>query len=166
MKTPLISVLFLMILSSCITTTHLHYSDPNYLGSDEFSTYEEIAANGGGILSSITNVRNSSEEQLFDESLKYSNLNEALLTFKDGIDTIIGEVGNKVSGGQGQRIGLARAFFHKKDVMVFDEATSSLDSDLEHKVYEYIVSTKGNNTSIIITHNPNIIKLCSKSYKL
>ena len=42
MKTPLISVLFLMILSSCITTTHLHYSDPNYLGSDEFSTYDAV----------------------------------------------------------------------------------------------------------------------------
>ena len=42
MKTPLISVLFLMILSSCLTTTHLHYSDPNYLGSDEFSTYDAV----------------------------------------------------------------------------------------------------------------------------
>ena len=42
MKTPLISILFLMILSSCFTTNNVYYSDPNYLGSEEFSAYDDI----------------------------------------------------------------------------------------------------------------------------
>jgi ABC-type bacteriocin/lantibiotic exporter with double-glycine peptidase domain len=104
--------------------------------------------------------------EIFDASLKYSNLNEAVLNFKDGIDTIIGEVGNKVSGGQGQRIGLARAFFHERDVMVFDEATSSLDKELEHKVFDYISSNSSKYTSIIISHNPNVVDYCSNVYEL
>ena len=108
----------------------------------------------------------SSNVDLFKKSLVRSNLDEALNNFEDGIETLIGEVGGRISGGQGQRVGLARAFFHHKDVMVFDEATSSLDKALETKIFEDITSTDSQYTSIIISHNPDITKLCSKAYSL
>tara|TARA_B110000008_G_scaffold275762_1_gene313838 strand:+ start:5062 stop:6732 length:1671 start_codon:yes stop_codon:yes gene_type:complete len=108
----------------------------------------------------------SENSNAFQNALIRSNLNETLLNFDDGIDTHIGEVGSKISGGQGQRVGLARAFFHQRDVIVFDEATSSLDEDLETKIYKDITSNSNGFTSIIITHNPNIVKLCSKTFNL
>ena len=55
MKYLLFTSIFLLFLSSCITTSHVHYSDPNYLGSTEFSTYEEMTANNQAESESFTN---------------------------------------------------------------------------------------------------------------
>ena len=78
----------------------------------------------------------------------------------DNYETIIGEKGITISGGQKQRLGIARALYHDPEIIIFDEATNSLDSITEKLVSETIHKLSKKKTLVIITHNINSIKKC------
>ena len=84
----------------------------------------------------------------------------------DGLDTRCGEVGDGFSEGQAQRISIARALLADAPVMLFDEATSSLDAQTEREVVRRIVEKKGDATLIFVTHRPEVLKYCSQTLKL
>ena len=67
-------------------------------------------------------------------------------------DTIVGENGIKLSGGQKQRIGVARALYHDPEIIIFDEATSSIDTETEDRFYDLINNLKSEKTIIIVSH--------------
>ena len=73
----------------------------------------------------------------------------------EGLNTIIGGRGIRLSGGQRQRIALARAFYHGRNVLIMDEATSSLDNEIEKEIVSEIKLLKGSKTIIIIAHRLN-----------
>jgi ATP-binding cassette, subfamily B, bacterial PglK len=81
-------------------------------------------------------------------------------------NTIIGERGIRLSGGQRQRIGIARALYNDPQVLILDEATSSLDNYTEKNVMQAINNTKKDITIIIIAHRLNTVKNCDIIYKL
>ena len=83
-----------------------------------------------------------------------------------GLDSQISELGSNLSGGQIQRIGIARALFSEPSVLVLDESTSSLDSATEHAVMNYIHSLRGKVTLIIVAHRLSTIKTCDRIYYL
>ena len=80
--------------------------------------------------------------------------------------TVIGDRGIKLSGGQRQRIAIAREIYKEPDIMIFDEATSSLDTESEKYIQESINNMKGNKTLIIIAHRLSTIKNCDIIYVL
>jgi ABC-type multidrug transport system fused ATPase/permease subunit len=88
---------------------------------------------------------------------KRANADKFISTFKDGYNTVVGEKGVKLSGGQRQRISIARALLSDANIIIFDEATSSLDSESEREIQGALLKIK-NKTVIIIAHRFSTIE--------
>jgi len=99
---------------------------------------------------------NASKEELLN-ALKSANIEDLILNLKDGLDTIIGENGIKLSGGEKQRLSIARALIKNPEILILDEATASLDSESEKKVHAAIDNIIKNRTVIIIAHRLSTI---------
>jgi len=84
----------------------------------------------------------------------------------DKIHTIIGERGSKLSGGQCQRIGIARALYREPSIIIFDEATNALDKTTENKILSTIFNKNPEKTIIIISHNKSTLKYCNKIFEM
>lgn len=90
---------------------------------------------------------------------KAANAHDFITRLPDGYDTVLGERGNTLSGGEKQRIAIARAIIRNASVMILDEATSALDNESEVFVQEAIRALKGECTILMIAHRPSSIKL-------
>ena len=83
----------------------------------------------------------------------------------NGINTIIGENGVNLSGGQVQRLGIARALYRDPEILIFDESTNSLDSETEQKFMQVVSRIKGEKIIIFISHQIKVLKECNKIYE-
>ena len=95
-----------------------------------------------------------------------SEIHEFILSLPDGYKTIVGERGVRLSGGQRQRIGIARALYHSPKVIVFDEATSSLDGETESNIINAIATLSGKKTILMIAHRLSTLRDCDMIYFL
>ena len=100
------------------------------------------------------------------EVLEEAQLKEFVEELPEGLDTTIGDRGVRISGGQRQRLGIARALYHDPEILVFDEATSALDNDTEQAVMDAVNSFHGRKTMVIIAHRLNTIEKCDVIYKV
>jgi len=110
-------------------------------------------------------IENSSQDRL-KEVIKKSRLDDVIDNLPEGMDTRMGERGVMLSGGQRQRVAIARALFHEREVLVLDEATSSLDMKTEEKIVNQMQKFKGEKTVITIAHRISTLKYCDRLYKL
>lgn len=100
------------------------------------------------------------------EVLEEAQLKTFVEELPEGLETTIGDRGVRISGGQRQRLGIARALYHNPEILVFDEATSALDGDTEAAVMEAVNSFHGKKTMVIIAHRLNTIAKCDIIYKV
>ena len=85
-------------------------------------------------------------------AIQMAYLEDFVQKLPEGVDTLVGERGLKLSGGEKQRVAIARAILKKPTFMVFDEATSSLDSHAEKKILQAMDAVRNQYTSIVIAH--------------
>ncbi len=109
---------------------------------------------------------NKIDFDLIDRSIKESNLDKFIYNLPNKIETIIGENGLRLSGGQKQRLAIARNFYLKKEIIVMDEATSSLDEENENRIIDSLNNLKGKKTIILITHKLRLLKNFEKIFSL
>lgn len=101
----------------------------------------------------------------FKEAIDIAGLKNVSNNLKLRQKDSLGEKGDKISGGQAQRVGIARAIYNKPEILIFDEATSSLDKNIERKIINSIYKLRGKKTVIIVSHKLELLKNCDKIFK-
>lgn len=102
----------------------------------------------------------------FNKALKISNLFNFVNNLPNKEDTTIGENASFISGGQRQRLAIARAIYFNAEILILDEATSEIDSATEKEILNNILNEYHNRTVIIISHNKSNMEFCKKSFKI
>lgn len=108
--------------------------------------------------------QNQIDTNKLNKAIEMSQLNDFINHLDEGIETIIGERGIRLSGGQRQRIGIARALYFEPEILIMDEATSSLDNQTERFFIEAIQNLRKKMTIIIIAHRLSTIEYCDHIY--
>lgn len=106
-------------------------------------------------------LKNVSKERL-DEVIEAAQLSSLIDQLPDGLDTLVGEHGNKLSGGQKQRISIARALIRQPKIILLDEATSALDNQSEKKIQQALNYLTETPTTFIVAHRLSTIKEADK----
>jgi ABC-type multidrug transport system fused ATPase/permease subunit len=117
------------------------------------------------------NIAFGIEKKMIDKiklynAISMANLDQTIINLPLGVETVIGERGIQLSGGQLQRIGLARAFYKDASILILDEATNALDSNTESEIINTIKMFKDNFTILMITHNSLNLKICDQIYEI
>lgn len=110
------------------------------------------------VRNNIRYSRQDASDAELDQAVRFAHCTEFIAELPQGLDTVIGERGGKLSGGQKQRISIARAFLKNPEILILDEATSSLDSETERFIKEAIEQLMKGKTVIIITHRLHTIE--------
>ena len=154
-------------------------SEGKILVNDDEKNYHEISREKIGYIPQdhlivsdkiIRNITLEDNEKFIDKNklnytIKSLNLENLINTLPDGIDTLIGKDGIRLSGGQYKKLALARLFYHDKEVLIMDEATNSLDkSSVEALVNE--LKIKKDKTIIVISHDEETLGACDKIFKI
>ena len=92
------------------------------------------------------------------EALEAANLSAMIKELPEGIDSMVGDNGNRLSGGQRQRLAIARAIYKDAPILILDEATSALDSESERQVQEALDTLMANRTTLVIAHRLSTIE--------
>ena len=93
-------------------------------------------------------------------------MKEVIFNLPDNLNTKIGDKDHFMSGGQIQRIAIARALYHERDILIFDESTNSLDEENEKNILNLLKQLSKEKTIIIISHRKNSFIYCNKIFLL
>ena len=142
--------------------TYNKFSQVSYVPQNVFLFDTTIAKNIH--LDMKDDSENNSEKIL--SLLKELGLDKKINSLKNGLNTRVGERGVNLSGGQIQRIGLARALYHQPKLLILDESTNAIEKDLELKVLDYLSTLKKDKIIVLVAHRESAFKNCDQIYKL
>jgi ATP-binding cassette subfamily B protein len=120
--------------------------------------HQEVDVFNGTLLDNLTYGNPKVSFAKVQEACRIARVDEVIEQLPQGYYTVVGERGVRLSGGQRQRLGIARALLVEPDVLVFDEATSSLDYESERSIQLAMKSIQGTRTTIIIAHRLSTIR--------
>jgi ATP-binding cassette subfamily B protein len=109
------------------------------------------------LLYNIAYARPDASQAEIEQAAKHANIHSFIIALPQGYDTVVGERGLKLSGGEKQRVAIARAILKDPRILVFDEATSSLDSHSEQLILEALREAAAHHTSLVIAHRLSTI---------
>ncbi len=123
---------------------------------------QEVEIFDVSVRENIAYARPQASQEEIEAAARVANAEEFILKLTHGYDTLVGERGVKLSGGQRQRLGIARAILANPKILIFDEATSNLDSESERLIQDALSHIGRNRTVIIIAHRLSTIKQADK----
>ena len=123
---------------------------------------QEVYLFHGTIAENISYGLEKMDIQLVEAASRSAQMHDFVQSLPESYQTIVGERGIRLSGGQRQRLSIARAVLKNSPVLIFDEATSSLDNSTEKSVMDSIGYLSKNLTIIIVTHRLSTIEKCNK----
>lgn len=106
------------------------------------------------------------DEAALANAIRLAQLGRFIDRQPEGLDTVVGEGGVRISGGERQRIGIARALYHDPAILILDEATSALDNTTERAVIEAVEGMRGARTVVMIAHRLSTVRSCEVLYYL
>ena len=106
------------------------------------------------------------DENKINMTIKETKLNKLIENLPNGLNEHVGNQGGKLSGGEKQRVAIARALYFNPEILILDEATSSLDIETEENVMKSIKNLFENKTSLIVAHRESALVNCNKIYKI
>ncbi|MEH1909950.1 MAG: ABC transporter ATP-binding protein [Nostoc sp.] len=124
--------------------------------------HQEVDVFNGTILDNLTYGRTNATLEQVHQACKIARVDEVVQQLPQGYYTVVGERGVRLSGGQRQRLGIARALLVEPDVLIFDEATSSLDYESERSIQLAMRSIQGTCTTIVIAHRLSTVREADK----
>ena len=124
--------------------------------------HQEVDIFNGTVLDNLTYGNENATFAEVEEACRIAKLDEVIGLLPEGYYTVVGERGVRLSGGQRQRVGIARALLVNPDVLVFDEATSSLDYESERSIQLAMSSIQGTRTTIVIAHRLSTVREADK----
>jgi ABC-type bacteriocin/lantibiotic exporter with double-glycine peptidase domain len=124
---------------------------------------QDVLLFNGSIKENLLLGKPGASDEEITSSLQKAGIMEHISGLPDGIDTVIGSNGIGLSGGQKQRVAIARIYLKNPSIIIFDEATSSLDSDTEKQIHEAWEAMLSGRTSIIIAHRQSSVMLCDRA---
>lgn len=98
------------------------------------------------------------DRELLADVVRRARLEDLVDALPEGLDTVVGDSGARLSGGQAQRVGIARALYSRPQVLILDEATSALDNETEHEITRTIETLHGRITVIVIAHRLSTVR--------
>ena len=118
------------------------------------------------IKNNIVYGNSTATDKEISDAIKYSFCDDFIINLPNKENTVIGENGVRLSGGEKQRISIARAMLKKSKIILLDEATSSLDAETEHKIQEAIKVLTKDRTTVVIAHRLSTIMMSDNIYVL
>lgn len=143
---------------NAINTANLRQME-SYMTQETHLFHDSIANN-----LRIANLDATQEE--IEAACKKASIHDFILSLPNGYETQVGELGDTLSGGEKQRIGLARAFLHKAPLMLLDEPTSNLDSLNEGMILKSLREEKEDKTVILISHRESTMRIADQVYQM
>ena len=129
--------------------------------AEGFMTQETYLFNDT-IASNLRLARLDATEEEMEEACRRAAVHDFILTLPKGYDSRIGEMGSRLSSGERQRLGLARAFLHDAPFLLLDEPTSNLDSLNEAMILRSLKETAGDKTVLIVSHRPSSLTVADR----
>lgn len=141
-----------------IPTRHLRNLE-SYVTQETHLFHDSIANN-------IAIAKSGATREEIMAAAKKASINDFIMTLPKGYDTEVGELGDTLSGGEKQRIGIARAFLHDSPLLLLDEPTSNLDSLNEGIILKSLKEDKANRTVVLVSHRTSTMKVADVVYEM
>ena len=142
----------------------INFNNPNWKKKLSYVTQKTFLIDDSIKNNILFGENENYDENKFNEALKFSYLQKFIDKLPDGVNTLVGESGVRLSGGQVQRISIARALYNSPEILVFDEPTNSLDEETEKNIISEIFELKGKSTIFLVTHNKKLTSNCDETY--
>ncbi|WP_233117519.1 thiol reductant ABC exporter subunit CydC [Aggregatibacter actinomycetemcomitans] len=148
--------------SICINDTDLkHINTVNLRDNIAYITQQTYIFNETIYENILLANRNATKEQVI-EAAKKASIHEFIMSLPEVYDTKITEMGNNLSDGEKQRIGIARAFLHNAPIILLDEPTSNLDSLNEAMILQSLLNVKAEKLIILVSHRASTMAICDQ----